>query len=152
MGTENGLKLAGVSNVTAQAIGSEARRLRVYRNDTPPLPFKRRMSVPAHKACSSGNQHGMRHSLSFISAPQWYSRRNCRTKLTNKPPPSPVWLRVTLFVLWTFLLPPCVAAQKNNFRRLMRTIEPLSDLVPALTVVRGFSRTERANTIGILNL
>src|SRR5438874_12717726 len=68
MGTENGLKLAGVSNVTAQAIGSEARRLRVYRNDTPPLPFKRRMSVPADKACSSGNQHGMRHSLSFISA------------------------------------------------------------------------------------
>src|SRR5438477_250392 len=47
MGTENGLKLAGVSNVTAQAIGSEARRLRVYRNDTPPLPFKRRMSAPA---------------------------------------------------------------------------------------------------------
>src|SRR5439155_4307817 len=68
MGTENGLKLAGVSNVTAQAIGSEARHLRVYRNDTPPLPFKRRMSVPADKACSSGNQHGMRHSLSFISA------------------------------------------------------------------------------------
>src|SRR5207302_7902087 len=88
MGTENGLKLAGVSNVTAQAIGSEARRLRVYRNDTPPLPFKRRMSVPADKACSSGNQHGMRHCLSFISAPQWYSRRNSRSNQPNKPPPA----------------------------------------------------------------
>src|SRR2546430_4247924 len=68
MGTKNGLKLAGVSNVTAKEMGTEARRLRFYKNDTPPLPFKRRMSVPADKACSSGNQHGMRHSLSFISA------------------------------------------------------------------------------------
>src|SRR5207247_9337445 len=111
MGTENGLKLAGVSNVTAQAIGSEARRLRVYRNDAPPLPFKRRMSVPAAKACSSGNQHGMRHSLSFISAtPHWYSRPNCRTKLTTKPPPSPVSLPVPPFVPGTPLLPPCLAA------------------------------------------
>src|SRR2546428_3894605 len=49
-----------------------------------------------------------------------------------RSPPSPVWLRVTLFVLWTFLLPPCVAAQKNNFRRLLRTVEALSDLGPAL--------------------
>src|SRR5437899_11000132 len=141
MGTENGLKLTGVSNVTAQAIGIASRRLRVYRNDTPRLPFKRRMSVPADKACSSGNQHGMRHSLSFISAkPQWYSRRNCRTKLTNKPPPSPVWLRVTLFLLWTFLLPPCVAAQTNNFRRLVRTLEAHSDLGPAFAPHRVFPR------------
>src|SRR5437016_11428094 len=150
MGTENGLKLAGISNITTQAIGREARRLRVNRNDTPPLPFKRRMSVPADKACSSGNQHGMRHSLSFISAPQWYSRRNCRTKLTNKPPPSPVWLRVTLFVLWTFLLPPCVAAQKNNFRRLLRTVEALSDLGPALTAERDFPQAARAMLSAIL--
>src|SRR5436309_10476948 len=81
---------------------------------------------------------------SFQPRPQWYSRRNCRTKLTNKPLPSPVWLRVTLFVLWTFLLPPCVAAEKNNFRRLLRTSEALSDLGPALTAERDFPQSSRA--------
>src|SRR5690348_16005221 len=68
MGAENGFKLAGVSYIAAQAIGSETRRLRVYRNDLPSLPFKRRMSVSADKACSSGNQHRMHHNLSFIAA------------------------------------------------------------------------------------
>src|SRR5207244_11088519 len=87
---------------------------------------------------------------SFQPRPQWYSRRNCRTKLTNKPPPSPVWLRVTLFVLWTFLLPPCVAAQKNNFRRLLRTVEALSDLVPAFTAERDFLQDAHALLSAIL--
>src|SRR5437016_4866153 len=68
MGAKNGLKLAGVSNVAQQAIGSEARHLTVYRNDVPSLPFKHRVNAPADKACSSSNQHRMRHSLSFISA------------------------------------------------------------------------------------
>src|SRR2546428_7011474 len=67
-----------------------------------------------------------------------------------RSPPSPVWLRVTLFVLWTFLLPPCVAAQKNNFRRLLRTVEALSDLGPALTAERDFPQAARAMLSAIL--
>src|SRR2546428_10431785 len=67
-----------------------------------------------------------------------------------RSPPSPVWLRVTLFVLWTFLLPPCVAAQKNNFRRLLRTVEALSDLGPALTAARDFPPAPRAMSFAIL--
>ena len=42
-------------------------------------------------------------------------------------------------------LPPNrVAGQKSNFRRLLRTVEALSDLGPALTAERDFSQTSRA--------
>ncbi len=53
-------------------------------------------------------------------------------------------------MLWTFLLPPCVAAQKNNFRRLLRTVEALSDLGPALTAERDFPQAARAMLSAIL--
>src|SRR5579859_4760432 len=37
------------------------------------------------------------------------------------------------------VLPPApVAVQKDNFRRLLRTVEALSDLGPAITAERGF--------------
>jgi putative nucleotidyltransferase with HDIG domain len=42
-----------------------------------------------------------------------------------------------------FSLPPCVAVQKNNFRRLLRTVEALSDLGPEMTAEREFSQTAR---------
>src|SRR5207248_145995 len=86
-----------------------------------------------------------RGTVAVLSQPfQSYSRCNCRTKLTNKALPSPVWLRVTLFVLWNFLLPAGLAVQKNNFRRLLRTVEALSDLGPSLTAERDFPQTARA--------
>jgi putative nucleotidyltransferase with HDIG domain len=37
-----------------------------------------------------------------------------------------------------------VAVQKNNFRRLLRTVEALSDLGPEMTAERDFSQTSRA--------
>jgi putative nucleotidyltransferase with HDIG domain len=37
-----------------------------------------------------------------------------------------------------------VAVQKNNFRRLLRTVEALSDLGPEMTAEREFSQTARA--------
>src|SRR5438093_6525818 len=134
MGTENGLKLAGVSNVTAQAIGSEARRLRVYRNDTPPLPFKRRMSVPADKACSSGNQHGMRHSLSFISAkPTMVLAPELPHQTNQQTSAFPGLAACYSFVLLAFFVPPRLAAEENNFRRLLRTGVGLFDFGPGFT-------------------
>jgi len=43
-----------------------------------------------------------------------------------------------------------VAVQKNNFRRLLRTVEALSDLGPEMTAEREFSQTARAMLSAIL--
>jgi putative nucleotidyltransferase with HDIG domain len=40
--------------------------------------------------------------------------------------------------------PQCVAVQKDNFRRLLRTVEALSDLGPEITAEREFPQTARA--------
>jgi len=52
-------------------------------------------------------------------------------------------MRVTLFLLW-FCFPQRVALQKDNFRRLLRTVEALSDLGPEMTAAREFPETARA--------
>jgi putative nucleotidyltransferase with HDIG domain len=52
-------------------------------------------------------------------------------------------VRVTLFLLW-FCFPQRVALQKDNFRRLLRTVEALSDLGPEMTAEREFPQTARA--------
>jgi putative nucleotidyltransferase with HDIG domain len=62
------------------------------------------------------------------------------TKLTNKFVNG---VRVTLFLLW-FLLPQRVALQRDNFRRLLRTVEALSDLGPEMTAEREFPQTAHA--------
>ena len=49
-----------------------------------------------------------------------------------------------------FLLAPSVSAQKNNFRRLLRTVEALSDLGPEMTAEREFSQTARAMVAAVL--
>jgi putative nucleotidyltransferase with HDIG domain len=49
----------------------------------------------------------------------------------------------TLFLLW-FCSTHRVAVQKDNFRRLLRTVEALSDLGPEITAERDFSQTARA--------
>ena len=64
-----------------------------------------------------------------------------RTKLTNK---FDNCVRVTLFVLCFLLSPARVALQKDNFRRLLRTVEALSDLGPEMTAERDFPQTARA--------
>jgi putative nucleotidyltransferase with HDIG domain len=51
---------------------------------------------------------------------------------------------VVLFLCSGFSPLPGVAAQKNNFRRLLRTVEALSDLGPEMTAERDFSQTSRA--------
>ncbi|HWY53129.1 MAG TPA: HD domain-containing phosphohydrolase [Terriglobales bacterium] len=62
------------------------------------------------------------------------------TKLTNK---FANYVRVTLFLLW-FCFPQRVALQKDNFRRLLRTVEALSDLGPEMTAEREFPQIARA--------
>jgi len=49
-----------------------------------------------------------------------------------------------------FLLAFSVAVQKNNFRRLLRTVEALSDLGPEMTAEREFSQTARAMVSALL--
>ena len=49
--------------------------------------------------------------------------------------------RGTLKLLWCVLLRQGVTAQKENFRRLVRTVETLSDLGPEMTAERDFAQT-----------
>jgi putative nucleotidyltransferase with HDIG domain len=50
---------------------------------------------------------------------------------------------MVLSVCSGFSLPESVAVEKNNFRRLLRTVETLSDLGPELTAEREFPQTAR---------
>ncbi len=50
----------------------------------------------------------------------------------------------TLNLLWFLAPTSAVAVQKDNFRRLLRTVEALSDLGPAITAERDFPQTARA--------
>jgi putative nucleotidyltransferase with HDIG domain len=58
-------------------------------------------------------------------------------------------VHVTLNLLW-FSAPPNLAMQKDNFRRLLRTVEALSDLGPAMTAGREFPQTARAMLTALL--
>jgi len=49
-----------------------------------------------------------------------------------------------------FLLPQLVAVQKDNFRRLLRTVEALSDLGPQMTAERDFPQSARAMLFAVL--
>jgi putative nucleotidyltransferase with HDIG domain len=50
---------------------------------------------------------------------------------------------VTLNLLWVSATTSSVAVQTNNFRRLLRTVEALSELGPELAAEREFSETSR---------
>ncbi|MGA9980405.1 MAG: HD domain-containing phosphohydrolase [Candidatus Sulfotelmatobacter sp.] len=72
----------------------------------------------------------------------WKLRRQHGIKLTNNLIEHGAFWRVTLVLLWIphhFV----VAVQTNNFRRLLRTVEALSELGPTLTAEREFSETSR---------
>ncbi len=71
------------------------------------------------------------------------SPRHHSTKLTNKLLSQRAWLRVTLILLCVPRYHFFVAVETNNFRRLLRTVEALSELGPALTAEREFSETSR---------
>jgi putative nucleotidyltransferase with HDIG domain len=49
-----------------------------------------------------------------------------------------------------FLLPQLLAVQKDNFRRLLRTVEALSDLGPQMTAEREFPQSARAMISAVL--
>ena len=72
------------------------------------------------------------------------------TKLTNKTPRSPRFLACYSFSALVFCSHQRVAAQKNNFRRLLRTVEALSDLGPEITAEREFPQTARAMLSALL--
>ena len=50
---------------------------------------------------------------------------------------------VTLMLLWVLARTSSVAVQTTNFRRLLRTVEALSELGPALTAEQEFAETSR---------
>jgi putative nucleotidyltransferase with HDIG domain len=52
-------------------------------------------------------------------------------------------MHATLDLLWSCLATTRVAVQNNNFRRLLRTVEALSDLGPEMTAEREFPETAR---------
>ena len=60
-----------------------------------------------------------------------------------------VFSRVTLNLLSDFSTT-CVGAQKNNLRRLLRTVEALTDLGPELTAERDFTQTARLMLIALM--
>jgi putative nucleotidyltransferase with HDIG domain len=49
-----------------------------------------------------------------------------------------------------FLLPQLLAVQKDNFRRLLRTVEALSDLGPQMTAEREFPQSARSMVSAVL--
>ena len=53
-------------------------------------------------------------------------------------------MRVTLELLWFLLLANPLPVQKDNLRRLLRTVEALSDLGPAITAERELPQSARA--------
>ena len=53
-------------------------------------------------------------------------------------------------MLWGFCAHWLVAVQKNNLRRLLRTVEALSDLGPEMTAEREFPQTARAMVSALL--
>jgi putative nucleotidyltransferase with HDIG domain len=71
------------------------------------------------------------------------------TKLTNNLR-IPLFRRMLLFFCSGILPAPGVAVQKNNLRRLLRTVEALSDLGPEITAEREFSQTARAMVSALL--
>jgi putative nucleotidyltransferase with HDIG domain len=65
------------------------------------------------------------------------------TKLTNKHLLTSTYLTWYSQLALGFRYHPRVAVQKNNFRRLLHTVEALSDLGPEITAEREFSETAR---------
>src|SRR5882724_1481481 len=57
---------------------------------------------------------------------------------------------MVLFFCSGFCPHTCVAVQKNNLRRLLRTVEALSDLGPEIAAEREFSQTARAMVSALL--
>src|SRR5438552_2236446 len=71
------------------------------------------------------------------------------TKLTNKLR-IPLFRCMLLFFCSGWLPAYVVAVQKNNLRRMLRTVEALSDLGPEITAEREFSQTARAMLSALL--
>src|SRR5215468_11389376 len=61
-----------------------------------------------------------------------------------------VFTRVTLFSAYVSAHTLKVTVQKNNFRRLLKTVESLADLGPQMTAERDFSQTAHAMVSGIM--
>ena len=80
------------------------------------------------------------HGLSLTPS---HHRSHCRIKLTNTPSRAEDFPHVTLILLCDLAPTSSVAIQTNNLRRLLQTVEALSELGPALTAERDFSETSR---------
>src|SRR5246127_1661901 len=164
---KNGLqpsRLADVALLTPRNLP----RIGIQAHWLPSEPCQRGKQISANKTHPTGHQHRMqlfRHRTpsvfrlaqilrtqlpNIVLCPTIPEIGNCRTKLTNKPLRCPFSAHVTLMLLWFFSLPPRVAVQKDNFRRLLRTVEALSDLGPQLAAEREFSHTARLMLTALL--
>ena len=73
----------------------------------------------------------------------WFHLRYYRIKLTNTLSRAGYFPHGNLKLLCDLAPTSSVAIQTNNLRRLLHTVEALSDLGPALAVEREFSETSR---------
>jgi len=73
----------------------------------------------------------------------WFHLRYYRIKLTNTLSRAAYFPHGTLILLCDLAPTSSVAIQTNNLRRLLHTVEALSELGPALTAERDFSETSR---------
>jgi putative nucleotidyltransferase with HDIG domain len=73
----------------------------------------------------------------------WFHLRYYRIKLTNTLSPAGYFPHGNLKLLCDLAPTSSVAIQTNNIRRLLHTVEALSELGPALTAEREFSETAR---------
>ena len=77
--------------------------------------------------------------------------RHYRIKLTNRGPNRCCFPRARLILLGDLRPTSSVAIQTNNFRRLLHTVEALSDLGPALAAEHEFSETAHRVLAAVLD-
>ncbi len=85
------------------------------------------------------------------SSPPCFHSHQHRIKLTNKRYRARDFPHVTLILLCDLSPTSSVAIQTNNFRRLLHTVEALSELGPALAVERDFSDTSRRMLTSVMD-
>src|SRR4029077_13529064 len=81
------------------------------------------------------SQQESRLLLSF-QLPSHQTNQHCSSRARHSP-------HATLILLCALAPTSSVAIQTNNLRRLLHTVEALSELGPALTAEREFSETSR---------
>src|ERR1035438_968020 len=110
-----------------------------------------RRSLRAVKAFPMNPRRRSRHGppVAESSPSPWFHLRYYRIKLTNTLSRAAYFPHGTLILLCELAPTSSVAIQTNNLRRLLHTVEALSELGPALTAYLGFSETSPVSRLGM---